>query len=461
MINDQYLATAGQTVKNHLRRRHWFGLLALMTSILLVTPNAAAAQSVVEIVEAIEQTGSYVEPGSDASLDAALSDAEQAGVAFVWLNDSGGAPEATALAEDIWNALDARNSQYRIVLVLLDNGYNAYGPVQLSAETMNDALDNALAGFGSGAEGNGLSAFVQTLNQATSSAGSTTPTTTGGGSSGSSGGGFSLGSLLLPLVLIGGLFWMFRNWSRKRKEDKSAAADLEADRLEIKEQLRDNADRVIDLGDRVVLSENRELIDTYEKASRSYQEVSQSVDTATTAEQVDELDDQIDQAEWELEMIEAKLDGRPVPPSPAEVEAEEARQAEEEARAAAQRKAADNSRPALGRDESVVRQAPRNTRSYPRNPVPTGYGRRRGGGLGGGLGGVLGSIILGQMGGRQRSRRTQRRTSSLPGGFGGSGGLGGGVLRPGGSSGRQRSGGRSGSGRSTGSGGRAGGGRSV
>ena len=437
-----------------------------MTAAVLAFPAAAAAQNIVDIVGEIEQNGYYVEPVSndEAALAAAVEEAQQAGVAFVWLDNSGGAAEATTLAEDIWNALDARGSRFNVVLVLLDAGYNAWGPASLDAATMERALDDALAGFGDEAEGEGLSAFANTISGAAvgASGSGSTPTTTGssGSSNTGTGGGISLSSLLLPILVLGGGFWLFRNWSRSRKEDAEAKADMEADRAEIKEQLRDNADRVIDLGDRVVLSADNELIDTYEKASRTYQDVSQSVDGATTAEHVDELDDRIDQAEWELAMIEAKLDGRPVPPSPAEIEAEEARAAKEKADEEAARRAEENSRPALGRDESVVRSGSRQRSSYPRSSYPTGYGRRRGGfgGMGGGLGGILGSIVLGQMQRRQRSRRTQRRTSSFPGGFGSggrSGGLGGGVLRPGGSSSR------SGGGRSIGGGGKGGGGRRI
>ncbi len=437
--------------------------LSLTFALVVASAGAAAAQSAGEIVDDIEQSGFHSSDAVESDLAAAIDRANDANVAFVRLNRSGGGEEAARVAGAVWDELDARGSQYRLVLVLIDDGYYIEAPVGFDAATLEEADLAALSGFSAGLDAEGLDAFTSriTAGVSGSSSGSandsTTATTTGSsGSAGESGGGIGIGSLLLPLIVIGGGFLLFRSWRGRRQADQAMKIEIENDRAEIKEQLRNNADRVIDLGDRVVLSENRELIDAYDEASRTYQDVSHEIDGASTVEQVDALDDRIDHAEWQFEMIEAKLDGRPVPPSPAEIEATVARRAEEEAA----RAKAENDKPALGRDESVFApgppSSPRRT-SYPRTSYPrssgprSGYGGRRGGGGLGGLGGILGSILLGRMG-RPQSRRSQRRSGSVGGGS-----LGGGVLRPGGSRGSRRRG----SGRSLGRLGRRGSGRSF
>ncbi len=412
----------------------------LLATLGMVLAIPASAQSSSEIADELDGTGRYLEFPSDAALDAAISDANSNGIAFAWLDQSGDG-EAERLSETLLIELDSRGSRYRTVLVLMNDNFGAWSSAG-DART-EEALDASLGSFGDRAVADGVGEFTSVL-RASRTAGSSTESTgaDAGSDDGTSGGGLSIGTLLLPLALLGGGFFLFRGWSNKRKSDRRVEADLETDRAEIKEQLRNNADRVIELGDRVVLTDNRQLQDLYEKASITYQDVSNRIDGATTVAEVDDLDDRIDEAEWELKSIEAQLDGKPVPPSPSEVEATERHEREEEA---AEKR---NQRPALGRDESVINRP----RSRPTSGgYPGGYAPR-GRSMGGGLGGLLGSIILGGMrggGGYPQSRRTQRRTGGFPGG----GGLGGGVLRPGGGSRRSGGGGRSMGGSRRGSGG--------
>ncbi len=425
-------------------------LLAVM-GLFLASP--AGAQSATDIADELDATGRYLDFSADPALDAAIADANSNGIAFAWLAQSG-AGEAERLSETLLLDLDARGSRYRTVLVLMEDNFGAWSS---AGETRTeDALDASFNSFADGAVADGVNEFTSVL-RGTNTTGSATGTDAGSGDSGTggnaSGGGLSLGTLILPLLLLGGGFFLFRGWSNKRKADRQMEADLETDRAEIKEQLRSNADRVIDLGDRVVLTDNRELQDLYEKASVTYQDVSNRIDGATTVSEVDDLDDRIDEAEWQLKSIEAQLDGKPLPPSPAELEAEENERLRQKEEAAEAKK---NDRPALGRDESVI-SGPRSAPRSRSGGYSGGYTRRRSS-MGGGLGGLLGSIILGGMqgGGRRypQTRRTQRRTG-LPGGFPSGGGLGGGVLRRGGSS-------RSGGGRSIGGSRRgSGGGRSF
>jgi hypothetical protein len=356
----------------------------------------------------------------------AIDGANDRGIAFAWL-DTG--EDAQALAVDLSDRLEQRSSRYPTVLVLTNTSVGA-SSLTVGGDDIDRAFDASETDFASFAVADAVDAFVDALAGG-EAAGSTPPP---------SGGGTGLWIVLVAVVVIGGCVWgllVLRTRSRARKR---AAAELEADRDEIKAQLLDNADKVLTLGDRVIASGDRELIDAYEQASAAYQDVSHSIGGASTAEAIDALDDKIDQAEWQLRSIEAKLEGRPPPPSPAELEARQ-----QAARAqAAPAPAGDG--PALGPDESLF---PADRSGSPPRYRPSPPMRRPGTG---GLGGILGGIVLGgTLGGGYRSRRSQRRygaTGSLGGGV-----LGGGVLGGGRRSGRS-SGGRSFRPRSRSSGGR-------
>lgn len=406
---------------------------------LVMGAGPTSAQTVTDtdldtIADELISAGRYLEFTADGELDSAIDQANNDGVAFVWLDNPAADPVAAQWADGLSDRLVAAGSRYHTVVVLTT------GSVVASSSAYGDAavissIDNAFASFATGNVADGLSTFAGSLGQPTSTA--TTSAGSGSTSGSGSGSGFSLGTLLLPLIVLGGGFWLFSNWRKSRAGKLKAKNELAADRAEVREQLKANADRVMRLGDEVILANDPELIDLYEKASRTYQDVSHAIETADDADEIDELDDRIDEAEWQFEVIEARLAGKTPPPSPAEIEAKA------KARAAAEAKAAQD-RPALGPNESIGDRPPYQSRRYPSNPYP--YGRSRGGGFGS-LGGVLGPIILGQTMGRQ-SRRTTRRNPRV-----GSGGLGGGVLRPRGSS--------RGGGRSFGSGSRGRGGRSF
>ena len=393
----------------------FFGGVALLVMLMLGAGQAGADHSDPAVIEALDGDGRYLESNAG-GLDAAIDRANQDGIAFAWLARSGSETEATTLAGNYLDDLFEAGSRYSTVVVLLDNGYGADSTVSSQA-SVERALDAALDGFSAREPARGLDAFTESV--------SGTSTSGDGALSDSSGGGIGFGTILLVIAVLGGGFLLFRRWSNGRKAERQAEIDLEDDRAEIKEQLKNNADRVISLGDRVIAKADDELIALYEEASQTYQAVNLAVDGAETAAEIDELDDRIDHAEWQFEVIEARLDNLTVPPSPAE-RAAAAEAAEREAQAEARR----SEREAQGRaggsglppgpgSEPPVVTSPRTGRSYPRS-------RRRRGGMGGGLGGlggVLGSIVLGG-GIPGMSRRTQRRSGSsggLGGPFGGSG----------------------------------------
>ena len=414
------------------------GSVVVAALLLMMSATAAGAVTAADldtIADELADTGRYLEFTITDDVDRSIDDANGRGIAFAWL-DIGG--DALLPAQELSARLEG--SSFRTTVVLTNDSIGAWSQTVDDA-VIQDALDASGNDFAQGAVADGLDQFTAALGDPATTA-TTSGGTASGSDSGSPGGGIGIGTILLIALVGGGGFLLFRSIRNRSKARKQAELDLEADRAEITEQLRDNADHVLELGDRVIAAGKPELISTYEQASAAYQEVSGAIEGATTAEEIDRLDDMIDRAEWQFESIEAELDGRPPPPSPEEVEARAQAQAQNDEAGRADRsdprapRPADQ--PALGPDESILDGPPPPGRApAPRQRVPVPRSSRRGGfgggGLGGVLGGVLGSIVLGGgMGGG--SRRSQRRRSQFPGGgsFGGSsGGLGGGVLRRG------------------------------
>lgn len=423
----------------------------LILSFLLVLfgSSSVAAQSLDEVADEVDQTGRFVEFDLDADTAASIDRANSNGIAFVWLDQGG--TDAQQVADGVASRLEDAGSRYGSLVVLNNDDFWV-----LSRGDNGAAAASAARGFfASGAVGTGLDAVTDAITgTATSETPSTTVATgTSGSSSSSSGGGFPWFWAIVVAVLG---FLGFRYVRGKSTAKKLVAQEIERDRAEIQEQLRNNADRVIDLGDKVIATGDGELIRTYEQASASYQDVSTSIDEAVTAEEVDALDDKIDEAEWQFEVIEARLEGRTPPPRPAP-DADDAIAPSAQPPSAGSPAAtssgtpappsptrvpplgSDRDRPALGRDDSVFDGPARPAAQ--RQPAPRS--RRRGGmgGMGGMLGGVLGSILLGGGGRRRRSsgglggalggvlagqqsRRSQRRSSGSSGGLGSGGGLG-------------------------------------
>ena len=372
-------------------------LTIVLTVVVMVAAVAspAGAQSASDIAGDLDRSGSSVAGGIGADLAEAISIASASGIGYVE-GDFGDGDAATALAESVAAELAGLGSTIHTVIVRSDGGVGGWSNVHGSSDVVA-AIDRGFASFASGDNDAGLLAVNESL--------------AGGGSTASSGGGVSSGVLVggAGVVAAGGGAYWYRN---KRRREQRIVDDMEADRAEINEQLRDNADKVIDLGDAVLTSGDAELQQIYTEASETYQDVSRSIEAASTPEAIDALDDRIDHAEWQFELIEARLAGEPDPKSPTEL-AEEA----------AAKQAVERSKPALGKDETIF-APPGGSTTAPRppaSPVPVpmprgGYGRRR-------RSGGMGPIIIGGGGWGGGSRRSQRRHGD-GGGFSGGGGGG-------------------------------------
>lgn len=285
-------------------------LVASFAACLLavLAPAASAVTApLAEAAGAVNETGSFVEPGfgADEDLRAAIAEANAQAIGVVLLAGDVDAPQ---FARQVTDRLQSAGSRYRTVLVVSRTGVGggSFGGIENMDELVGPG-SAAFRDFNRGATAQGIRRFTQ----AVSGTGEEAPAAT----SEADGGGFPWIALFLVIGLAGvgaGVFLLVRDRQRRRR----AESDLEARRAEIGEQLRDNADRVITLGEAAVSSGQSELIDLYEQASGTYRDISHDLPTASTRDALDRLDERLDEAEWKLQVVEARLAGRPAPPRP-------------------------------------------------------------------------------------------------------------------------------------------------
>ncbi len=370
-------------------------MLAAVLALLLPAGSAGAQTVDIEAVaDEVDATGRYLERDVDAAALEAIDRANADGVAFVRLDTP---QDGASAAQELAVELASRDSRYGAVIVLTNNSVYARGV----SETLSAVPPDVTNLFGNGQIAEGIDAVVDNLDGAARGG---DPRNTG-----SDGGGFPW---ILVVVLAIGAFLLVNMVRGRRKTRKLEAKTIEDDRAEIKEQLRANADRVIELGDEVIATKDAELIAVYEEASRAYQNVSTEIDNAKTAAEVDALDDQIDKAEWQFEVIEAKLSGKPAPPFVDDDEPDEppppapppvASPAERDAQ--------------LRRRTQPPRPLPRRNPRTRMDPPASSTGSLLGGTFGRLAMSVIVSLLMGGRLGRPRmSRRSSRR-----GGYGGFG----------------------------------------
>ncbi len=368
----------------------------------LAVPAVASAQTSVDvesIVDGIEADGRFLEAGVVAEAEAAIDRANAQGVAFVRLDNG---EQTSAIAEAVFAEMKERGSQYGAVVVLTNGSVFPAG-VAGTSQPLDDPVTDL---FAAGDIAGGIDQYLSNLGNA-AAGGLDAPS--------SSGGGFPW---ILPIILAIGAFLLFNMWRGRRKTSQEEAKSIEDDRLEIIEQLKANADRVIDLGDEVITEKDPELISIYEEASAAYQNVSNEIRNATTAAEVDALDDQIDKAEWQFEVIEARLTGQTPPPF-LDSDREPATTAPAPAPSTPPPPSPRSASPSERDAELHGRR--RQPRPLPRrNPRQRQEPRRRSG-MGGMFGKMAMSVLISMlMGGRlgqpRSSRRSQRRTG---GGYGG------------------------------------------
>lgn len=427
--------------------------LGLVLGSVIIGAVPAGAQTLDEIADTIDRTGTYLEVELQGVASEAVTRANADGVGFVYL-DQENAEDLPIIAGGLLDRLDASNSTYRTLIVLDASGVWVQS---LDRET-SGAADAALPQFATGAVAGGIDTVLGVLSGDPGVAAQATETADadGGGAdtteAASSETATSSGGVPWLLILLLGLaaFLIVRFFAGRKRKAAALEAELAEDRAEIREQLRNNSDHVIDLGDRIATADD-ELRRMYEEAAQTFQDVSMGLEDAATAAEIDALDDRLDRAEWQFDVIEARLDGRTPPPEPTIGEGPVGRPtgrqpvpplggntpppprtppAPRQPTGRAGRSLGDD-RPALGADESLF-PGGRSTRGRRTQRRPAPRRRSRGGGMLGGLvkTGLLSLVMRMLLGGGlslgSGSRRTQQRRN--PGG-GYAGGVGGGVLR--------------------------------
>ncbi len=408
----------------------------------------AGAQTLDDISSTIDRTGRYLEVDLELVAIDAVDRANVDGIGFIYL-DQENAGDLPIIATGILDRLEASGSSYRAVIVLDASGVWVES-LDIDAAR---AADASTAQFARGAVAGGVDTVVEILGggseAATSSTGDDAESSsneTGASSPVASSDGGGVPWLLI--ILLGVVAFFFVRWFTNRKRKAAALeAAMAEDRAEIREQLRSNADHVIDLGDRIAHADD-DLRSMYEEAAQAFQDVSLGLDDASTSAEIDALDDRIDRAAWQFDVIEARLDGRTPPPEP---RIGEGPMPPPPSRPGSRRdvpplggdaprpptgrssRSLDDDRPALDDDTSLF------PGSRDQRPTSSRQPRRRSGGgmLGrlakaGLLSLVMKLLLGGGLGIGNTSRRTQQRQgqgrSSGSRGTGG-GGLGGGVLR--------------------------------
>ena len=414
-------------------------LLAVLIGMLVFIAGVPAwAAEPDEAAESVDFRGYYIEDGAPVEFDELESVADEfaaRGFGFVALDEdpSGG---ADLFADQVRQMTDATT-----IIVVSDGeiGYvsDAFNDDQLDAAA-DEAIDLFDRSYAQGFERFASALVGVPVATSTADGAITTPTVAANapssdgstaGSSGSGGGGGLFIFLLIIGAIVGFVIWMSRRSKQKRTDAYNDRVEDLKD--EIRAEMSEAANEILELEDKVRVSDDDRAQDLYAAGAKGYADFQEKLDSATTFEDLHNLGNEFDRIQWQLEAAEAIVEGRDVPPEPTPepLPAPEVPDA-----------SAGSARPNLPPELDMRRD-----RSQPIPPSRT-PSRPRGGGALGSLG-KLGSIAVilrelqrsGQM--SSTRSRSRRGASSARGGSSGVQ-----VPRlPGSSSSSRRSGGRSGS----------------
>ena len=394
-------------------------LLALLAVVFTIGSGALVidqveAQDFDEVVRSLERDGYYLEPGSEGSASA-FADLVRQGERTDdnWYFVSMADVVDDTFADDLRDIVSPRGN----VLVYFLDG--EFVNVQLASASSEAIESQALAPFDDDWDrpsefmGDVVSSY-SSLTGATTASGSGTSTS---GSS-SSGGGFPWGWLAVPVVLIGGIWFMGRRGKKKQAEDDLETA--QKIRAELQTELDELANDVLVLSGPIDLSENDEAVAHYRAATDTYLTISDEIPDAGQLEHADlkelsEIGAQVAHARWQMDAAEALISGEPVPEKP---------------------KVAPPPPPKAPPQRTPEQQQRRMPQRQPRPRVPYSRSRRRSGG------GLLDILIAGA--GMMGSSRGRRGGGMFGGGSSRGGGMFGGTsggMFGGGSRGRSSGGG--------------------
>ena len=304
-------------------KRHRIVLSAFVAlMVVLVAAPALAQADPSTAARAIQDTGVYVEDGSD------LGEAEAAELVSLARNEGErlsivvltGNPGSGAVA--FGDAVADRLANPGAILVITPDEFGVAGEGdhydEADFDRAIDAADvvggdadiaRAFVGALTGTAIAGAPAEAATPdNAATSGEGAAAPAPAASG-----GGGFPWGLLLL----VGGGLFLFMVYRRRKQQTAMAdQAQVNTARAEIQKQLDAVANDLLDMEDEVRVADRSDIDLLYQTAARTYQEASDALGKAGTAAEFLEITNQLDVAVWQLDSAEALLDGKSPPPKP-------------------------------------------------------------------------------------------------------------------------------------------------
>ncbi len=272
----------------------WF----LIATGLLLGPVAAAAADVTDITDQLLLRHYYVEEGVDASID----DMEQLVATHPDVHFVGLANEtldgADALAADLLAAVENGT-----VIVVTPTEAGA-----ASSEHDDASLASALEAASDQA-GESDVEYFEVFAEALPDFAPPPPVEPNEPS-----GGFPV---VMVVVVVGVIAFIgVTVWRGNRRRSETAAAQLEAARVEIRQQMDVIANRILEMGDDPRVADHAEAMTQFRQGSATFQSAEARLAAATTLAQFEDLSDDLDRARWELETAAALAAGRPLPAQP-------------------------------------------------------------------------------------------------------------------------------------------------
>jgi hypothetical protein len=286
-----------------MRKSH---ILLAGLALVLSIAAPAAAQTPVDVAEIVAVQGYYVEPGAEPVSEAGLR--ELAGrmqsrgynfIAVVLADDPSGGANAFA------SAVVERFSVGSTVVVLAPSELG-FDSTEFSAAQLTSAGEDSLELFNSNVN-DGFTLFADNLAPGVA-------TGAEAGSPSSSGGGFPWLLVFVVGAIVLFVLWIVRRQSKVEKRRRTE--DIDEARLEIKHQLDEIANVILEETDAIRVSGHTEAADHLQTASQTYADALDLYEKASMLTQLETISDSLDRARWQLQAAVALRDGRDVPPEP-------------------------------------------------------------------------------------------------------------------------------------------------
>lgn len=291
---------------------------SLLSAVFVVAVPTAAAQDVGDIVNELERNGYYIESGgegSDSSFQDLVRQGERAQDNWYFLSMADTVPED--FADDLFGRVSPRGN----VLVYFIDG-DGFVNVQLASDRSEAIETRALAPFDE--DWNQPEDFMADVvtefdRQIAGSSSTSSGSTSTNPSSDSGGGGFPWLLVGIPVVFIGGLWFMNRRGKQKKADDTLETA--QKIRAELQKELDELANDVLVLSGPVDLSDKPQVIEYYREATDTYLTISDEMPDGENLEtanlrQLSEIGTRVAHARWQMDAAEAIMDGEPVPEKP-------------------------------------------------------------------------------------------------------------------------------------------------